>query len=46
MLFIAGAPHAGLGGGLYIAGGIASVLDTTIHHNRAFGGDGAYCLGP
>jgi hypothetical protein len=29
----------GLGGGLYIAGGTASVLDTAIHHNRAFGGD-------
>jgi hypothetical protein len=38
----AGGPNGGdgLGGGLYIAGGTASVLDTAIHHNRAFGGDG------
>jgi hypothetical protein len=30
----------GLGGGLYVAGGTASVRATTIDHNRAFGGDG------
>jgi len=30
----------GLGGGLYVAGGTASVLDTAIRHNRALGGDG------
>jgi hypothetical protein len=29
-----------MGGGLYIAGGTASILATTISHNRAFGGDG------
>ena len=31
----------GLGGGLYIAGGTASILTTTINHNRALGGDDA-----